>query len=128
MAIAPTAPIVRGTVSIGVWAMNDETPPHGRGCRGWLSLGFLPTTGDVTLEHVVEVSLPTPAALAPTTAVLPASNPLLPSPSVQVDAARAAQDPEYRGMAPEARAPLMSLYWDSKLVPSVLPTPWPPAP
>ena len=65
MGIVPTAPIVRGTVSVGVWAMNDETPPRGGSAGAGCRCGFLPPTGDVTQEHVVEVSLPTPAALAP---------------------------------------------------------------
>ena len=63
MGIVPTSPIVRGTVSVGVWAMNDETPPRGGSAGAGCRCGFLPPTGDVTQEHVVEVSLPTPAAL-----------------------------------------------------------------
>ena len=81
MGIVPTAPIVRGTVSVGVWAMNDETPPRGGSAGAGCRCGFLAPTGDVTQEHVVEVSLPTPAALAPTTAVQPAVEPTSLSPT-----------------------------------------------
>ena len=51
------------------------------GLQGPVALWVSSHTGDVTQEHVVEVSPPTPAALAPTTAVQPAVEPTSPSPT-----------------------------------------------
>ena len=90
MGIAPTAAVTLRAASVGVWAMNDETPPRGGAAGAGCRCGF-PYRGRHQ-EHVVEVSPPTPAALAPTTC----RRTHISVPDVQVDAARAAQDPKYR--------------------------------
>ena len=104
--IAPTAPIVRGTVSVGIWAMNDETPPNGGAAGAGCRCEFLPLPGDVTQEHVLEVS---PAYASgssshnrgPTCRRTHISRPRRPG-------GRRQGSPGSRvpGMAPEARAPL----------------------
>ena len=94
--IVPTAPIVRGTVSVGVWAMNDETTPRGGSAGGRLSLWISSPyrgrhPGACSRSLAAYASGSSSHNRGPTCRRTHIS-----VPDVQVDAAMAAQDPEYR--------------------------------